>query len=91
MNRSDRGTRPTELPDGVSNGLSGEIKMKVFDEVVKEDDELSHDGGEGDFLELTGRAGGGGQPVACCNLARRQRDERRVPVRRGFETVALQR
>lgn len=28
--------------------------MRIFDEVIEEDDELPHDGGEGDFLGLTG-------------------------------------
>jgi hypothetical protein len=39
--------------DGVSNGLSGEIKLRI-EEVVEEDDERSHDGGERYFLGLTG-------------------------------------
>lgn len=40
--------------DGVSNGLSGERKFRFFEELIKEDDELPHHGGEGYFLWLTG-------------------------------------
>jgi hypothetical protein len=39
---------------GVSNGLSCERKSGIFEQVIEEDDELSHHGGEGYFLGLTG-------------------------------------
>jgi hypothetical protein len=34
----------------VSNGLSGELKFWIFQEVIKEDDEFTHEGDEGEFL-----------------------------------------
>ena len=39
--------------EGISNGLSGELKLRIFQEVVEEDDKFAHDGHEGDFLGLT--------------------------------------
>ena len=45
---------PTNLPEfqrakpnGVSNGLSGELKLRIFQEVVEEDDECAN---KGEFL-----------------------------------------
>ena len=38
----------------VSNGLSCERKSGFFEQVIEEDDELSHHGGEGYFLGFTG-------------------------------------
>ncbi len=38
---------------GVSNGLSCERKSGIFEQVIEEDDELSHHGGEGYFLGFT--------------------------------------
>ena len=40
--------------NGVSNGLSGERKFRFFEELIEEDDELPHDGGERDFLGFSG-------------------------------------
>jgi hypothetical protein len=34
------------FPRGISNGLSGERKFRIFQEVVEEDDEFAHDGSE---------------------------------------------
>jgi len=54
------GREPTSgRAEGVSNGLSGEVKMRIFQEVVEEDDEFAHDGGERDFLGFAG----GDQPL----------------------------
>ena len=44
----------TSRSEGVSNGLSGEVKLRIFDEVVEEDDELPHESGERYFFGLTG-------------------------------------
>jgi hypothetical protein len=38
----------------VSNGLSGEVKLRIFQEVVEEDNEFAHDCGERESLGLTG-------------------------------------
>lgn len=40
--------------EGVSNGLSGERKFRFFEELIEEDDELPHDGGQRDLLGFTG-------------------------------------
>jgi len=40
--------------NGVSNGLSGELKLRIFKKVVEEDDEFAHHRSERDFLGLTG-------------------------------------
>jgi hypothetical protein len=40
--------------NGVSNGLSGERKFRFFEELIEEDDELPHDGGQRDFLGFSG-------------------------------------
>jgi hypothetical protein len=39
--------------DRVSNGFSGELKFGIFQEVIEEDEEFTHDGHESDFLGLT--------------------------------------
>ena len=39
-----------ENQKGVSNGLSGELKLRIFQEVIEEDDEFAHDGGESFFV-----------------------------------------
>jgi hypothetical protein len=46
---TQRHIRPGES-NGVSNGLSGELKLRIFQEVIEEDDEFPHDGGESFFI-----------------------------------------
>ena len=40
--------------NGVSNGLSGELKFRIFEELIEEDNELPHDGGQRHFLGFAG-------------------------------------
>ena len=44
------GKKGQEQAKRVSNGLSGELKFWIFQEVIKEDDEFTHEGDEGEFL-----------------------------------------